>query len=94
VVSKVHGDGRWKAAKRNYYPSPNGKPDNGDLCEWVIEVGGANVSVWFDLHIVTLYQTDPEWIAKKQKIFGPPKQELMSAFAEILGSQNRKSQRF
>jgi hypothetical protein len=87
AISVVYGAGQWTVVGRNYYESSNGKPGNKDLCEWIIEVGGGKVSVWFDLYIVTLYQTDPKWIAERQKIFGPPNPKIMGAIASELAKR-------
>src|SRR5438876_3890689 len=87
AISAAYGAGQWTVIGRNYYASPNGEPGNKDLCEWVIEVGGGNVSVWFDLYIVTMYQTDPKWMAERQKIFGPPTPRIMGALASELAKR-------
>src|ERR1035437_13490 len=92
VISAVYGEGQWTFIGRKYYESSNGKPANKDLCEWVIAVGGKNVSVWFDLYIVTLYQTDPKWIAERLKIFGPPSPKIMGAIAAELAKRVQTNQ--
>lgn len=87
AISAVYGEGQWTFVGRNYYESPNGKPANKDLCEWVIAVGGINISVWFDLYMVTRYQEDPKWIAERQKIFGPPSPRIMNAITAELAQR-------
>lgn len=81
IVDLAIGEGAYRATKRRvYYTSSRGKPGNSDVCEYVFDVDGREVSVWFDLYLVTQWVENPEYQREvKSRVESPQGRAVQSA---------------
>lgn len=88
IIDGIYGQGTKNSASRFYYESQRGLPGNGDLCEHKFTLNGEQVSVWFDLYLVTRLMNDPE--------LNRAKREMMSELSknpEFVRLQNEMRQK-
>lgn len=95
IIDLLLGAGTYRTAgRRAYFPSPRGKPGNGDLCEHVFQIDGREVSVWFDLYLVTQLAEDPELKRlKKTMVESPQGRAIQSQIRKSMGHAEQKQEK-
>jgi hypothetical protein len=78
IIDLTLGPGTYNSGgSRHYSESTRGKPGNGDICEHVFLINGRNISVWFDLYLVTGLVEDPELKKIKKGMIESPQGQLL-----------------